>query len=111
MFINSVLNAACAAATAKFDKLSLHTADPGDTGANEDTGATQKTLTWSSPSGGISTASATWTGRTGSWTHVGFWDSTTFVGSRPFRADESAVVFVVANNLTVAVAHTVTTDA
>lgn len=111
MFINTVLNAACSAATAKFDKLSLHTADPGNTGANEDMTAGQKTLTWTSPSGGASSSSASWTALTGSWTHVGFWDSTTFVGSRPLRVDESAVAFASGTDLDVVVQHTVSTDA
>lgn len=77
----SVLNAECSAATAMFDTVTLHTADPGSDGANDDATAGSKALTWSAPSGGVSTASVTWTGITGDWTHLGLWNSTTFVGS------------------------------
>ena len=93
----SVLNAQVTAATGMFDKATLHTADPSTTGANKDNTAGEKSLTWSSPSNGVSTASASWTGITGSWTHVGLWDGTTFVASieRDFSLPTSA-------NLTVA---------
>lgn len=78
-----VFNAQVLAATGMFDKASLHTADPSTTGANKDTTAGDKTLSWSTPSNGVSTVSATWTGVTGAWTHIGLWNDTTFVASIP----------------------------
>lgn len=93
----SVLNAQTAAATGKFDTVTLHTADPGSTGANDDETAGSKSLSWSSPSSGVSTASVTWTGITGDWTHLGLWDSTTFVGSIA-----RTISFPTSENLTVA---------
>lgn len=106
----SVLNAECSAATAMFDTVTLHTADPSTTGANKDVTAGSKTLTWSSASGGISTASATWTAVTGTWTHLGLWNSSTFVGSIP-----RAITFATAENLTAAfrmkVSEKITVDA
>jgi hypothetical protein len=77
----AVLNAECAAGTGMFDTATLHTGDPSTTGANEDTGAGEETLTWSSPANGVATATATWSGVTGDWTHIGLWNGSTFVGS------------------------------
>jgi len=102
----SVLNAECAAATAMFDTVSLHTADPGSTGLNEDVTAGQEALSWSSPSSGVSTATATWTGITGDWTHIGLWDGATFVGSF-----ERTISFPTSENLTLVFQHKVTEDA
>lgn len=107
MFLDTVLNAACTAATAKLDAVSLHTDDPGINGANEDEDAGRETLTWVAPASGNSSASASWTDIEGSWTHVGFWDSSTFVGSMPLRPDEGAVEFTVAADLDISFRHRV----
>jgi hypothetical protein len=69
------------AALQNIDKVSLHTDDPGNTGAN-DSGITKKSLTWSTPSGGWMKATATFTGIAGTFTHIGLWDDTVFITSR-----------------------------
>lgn len=97
MLFTSVLNAQCSAGTGMFDTVSLHTADPSTTGANEDLTAGAKALTWSAPSSGVSTASASWTAVTGEWTHIGLWNSATFVASIP-----RTISFPTTENLTVA---------
>jgi len=63
------------------DKVSLHTADPGNTGDN-DSGETKQTLTWSTPSGGWMKATATFADVEGTFTHIGLWDGTVFITSR-----------------------------
>lgn len=102
----SVLNAQCAAATAMFDTVSLHTADPGSTGLNEDLTAGQEALSWSAPSGGVSTATASWTGITGDWTHIGLWNASTFVGSIP-----RTITFSTSEDLTLVFQKSVVEDA
>lgn len=101
----SVLNAQCAAATAMFDSVTLHTDNPGSSGANDDDTAGSKSLTWSSPSNGVSTATASWTGISGDWTHIGFWNSTTFVG-----AIEREISFPTSDDLTLVFQHRVAED-
>lgn len=72
-------------------RVSLHTADPGTTGANEVTGGTpayaKKTPTWSAgTSDGVTTATVTFDVPTGTTVaYVGLWDSagTTFLDSAP----------------------------
>jgi hypothetical protein len=101
----TVLNAECAAATAMFDTVTLHTADPGNDGANDDETAGSKSLTWSTPSSGTSTATASWTGITGDWKYIGFWNSTTFVGSI-----ERDISFATSADLSLTFQHKVTQD-
>ena len=79
------------------DKVSLHTDDPGNTGAN-DSGITKETLTWSTPSEGWMKATATFTSISGTFTHIGLWDGTTYITSRVFN-----VVLPTAQNLIVLV--------
>lgn len=66
------------------DKVSLHTGDPGNTGAN-DSGETKQSLTWSTPAAGMMKAAATFANVTGSFTHVGLWDDTVFIAGRPLN--------------------------
>lgn len=63
------------------DKVSLHTADPGNSGAN-DSGETKQTLAWSTPTGGWMKATATFADVSGTFTHIGLWDGTVFITSR-----------------------------
>jgi hypothetical protein len=102
----AVLNAQCSAATALFDTASLHTADPAGTGANEDPAVDQAALTWSAPSNGVSTATATFTDVSGDWTHIGVWNSSTFEGAFP-----RTISMAVADVLTVAFQVRVKEDA
>jgi len=60
------------------DRISVHTADPGSTGANEATGGSpayaRKTPSWASPSGGaMADASMTFDLPAGTYTHLGMW--------------------------------------
>lgn len=73
------LNTACAAHQ-NINKVSLHTGDPGLTGAN-DSGATKQTITWSTPSGGWMKGTVTFTAVTGTFTHIGLWVNSTFITS------------------------------
>lgn len=73
--------------------VSLHTADPAGTGANESTAGRQP-VTWGSAAGGdiAATAALAFTGGTASGpvTHVGFWSASTagtFYGSAPVTGD------------------------
>lgn len=61
------------------DKMSLHTADPGNTGAN-DSGITKVALSWSDPVAGVMSATGTFTEvESGTYTHAGLWDDTVFI--------------------------------
>jgi hypothetical protein len=85
------------------DKISLHTDDPGNTGAN-DSGVTKQSLTWSTPSQGWMKATATFTGVSGTFTHIGLWDDTVFVTSRILNVTlPTAQTLVVLVEFTVAV--------
>lgn len=75
--------------------VSLHTADPGTTGASESTAARQP-VTWGSAAGGdiAATAALEFTGGTASGpvTHVGFWSAATggtFHGSQTTTGDST----------------------
>jgi len=76
----SQLNTVCASLQ-NIDKVSLHTADPGNTGAN-DSGQTKQTLSWSSPSQGLMKATVTFTNVQGTFTHIGLWQNTVFIEGR-----------------------------
>jgi hypothetical protein len=74
------LNTVCASLQ-NIDKVSLHTDDPGNNGAN-DSGETKQTLTWSTPSQGMMKATATFEDVEGTYTHIGLWDGTVFIEGR-----------------------------
>lgn len=91
------------AALQNIDKVSLHTGDPGNTGAN-DSGETKQTLTWSTPSGGWMKATATFTDVEGTFTHIGLWDGSEFIESRTFNVTlPSAQTLIVLVELSVEV--------
>lgn len=77
--LNSVV-----AALNNIDTVSLHTGNPGNIGANE-SDYDRETLTWSTPSGGLMKATATFPGVVGTFTHVGLWDGETFITSKVFN--------------------------
>lgn len=76
----SQLNTVCTSLQ-NIDKVSLHTGDPGNTGAN-DSGETKQTLTWSTPSQGMMKATATFEDVEGTFTHIGLWDNDVFIEGR-----------------------------
>jgi hypothetical protein len=78
--------------------ISLHTADPGTTGANEATGGSpayaRKAATWAGASSGSKPLSAavTFDVAAGTYTHYGLWDALTagnFVGGGALSASET----------------------
>lgn len=69
------------------DRASLHTADPGNTGAS-DSGIAHAALAWSSIQDGRMTALATFPNVTGNFTHVGLWDDAVFIEGRPCQMDD-----------------------
>lgn len=79
------LNTACSSFT-NINKVSLHTADPGNTGDN-DSGITKQTLTWSTPQAGRMKATATFANVTGSFTHIGLWAGTVFIQGEPLNVN------------------------
>lgn len=85
MMLPTQLNTVCTSLQ-NIDKVSLHTGDPGNTGVN-DLGATKQTLTWSTPSNGWMKATATFTGVSGTITHIGLWDGTVFITSEVLNVD------------------------
>lgn len=61
------------------DGMTLHTDDPGNTGAN-DSGITKSALTWGSAVTGVMTATATFTTvPAGEYPWGGLWDGTVFI--------------------------------
>lgn len=79
------LNDLCTTLANIVDKASLHTADPGNTGAS-DSGETKQTLTWSTPARGYMRATVMFNDvPAGTYTHVGLWDGTEFVYARPLN--------------------------
>lgn len=65
------------------DHVSLHSGDPGTTGANE-TGITRAAITWGTPVAGVvdsTTASFVIPSGTTVITHVGLWGSSVFIDS------------------------------
>ncbi|DAZ90169.1 Uncharacterised protein [Mycobacteroides abscessus subsp. bolletii] len=99
MIDETVLNAMCTTMVGYFDEVSLHNGDPGAGGANEMPGIARKTPTWAPADNGESTAVVTFATYIGVSTHIGFWNTGAFVGSRPFVANfEAAADLVVALN-------------
>ena len=79
-------NAMCQTFADEATHLSLHTANPGDTGASELTGGgyARAALTWGTPTGGEVTASAVAFSVPADTviTHIGFWNGSTFLDSK-----------------------------
>ena len=70
-------NELCEAFTGRVDAMSLHTANPGTTGAN-DSEVDHVALTWSEPSDGESSATAVFSDLVGEYPFIGLWDGDTF---------------------------------
>jgi len=94
-FPNSSLNVAVDSITALAQKFSLHTANPGTTGANEVTGGSYARVAaaWAAASGAVAHPSATATlnvpGGT-TITHFGMWTNAgVFVGGGPLGSSET----------------------
>lgn len=77
--ITAALNAEANALASTYPYLSLHSADPGSSGASETTAA-RKAAGWSAASGGVITASNiafTGVAASGAVTYVGLWSAAT----------------------------------
>lgn len=81
--------------------ISLHTADPGTTGASEAAGGgyARQTTTWTSGSGGALTGSqVSFTLAAGTYTHIGLWGAGGYVDgaalSAPITLSEAATLQV-----------------
>lgn len=89
---NATLEAAALAVSGIGNTISLHTGNPGTTGANEATGGSpayaRKTTTWASGAvDGIVTGSAVvFDVPAGEYTHFGIWNGSTFVGGEPLSS-------------------------
>lgn len=72
------LNTLCTAYQ-NVDKMSLHTGDPGNLGAN-DSALDHASLSWSDPVNGVMSATGEFEDvPAGTYTHAGLWDDTVFV--------------------------------
>lgn len=99
-FTNASKEAAAAAVVTGTNQfISLHTGDPGTTGANEATGGSpayaRKSTTWSAGAsdGSVSGSQVTFDVPTGTYTHMGIWSAVsggTFVGG--FALSSSAAL-------------------
>jgi hypothetical protein len=82
-FTNAAKEAAALAVTALGNWTSLHTADPGTTGASEATGGSpayaRKQTTWTggASDGSVPGSQVTFDAPAGTYTHVGFWSAST----------------------------------
>lgn len=94
----------CQAFTNGVNKLSLHTADPGTTGAN-DSAVQHATVTWTGPTDGVATALVQISSLTGDFTHIGLWSDSTFKQGIPCVINYGA-----ATNVAILVTHEVDDD-
>lgn len=81
-YATTALNTAASDETAHYAYISLHTADPGTTGASEATGGSpayaRQSAGWGSPVAGVATSSqVTFNVPAGSYTHFGLWSAAT----------------------------------
>ena len=94
---NATKETAALAVSGIGNSVSLHTGDPGTTGANEATGGSpayaRKTTTWA---GGASDGVVTGTAvvfdvPAGTYTHLGFWNGATFIGGAALSSSTGAL--------------------
>ncbi len=84
-FTNAAKEAAALAITGIGASISLHTADPGTTGASEATGGSpayaRKTTAWTggTADGSVAGSQVTFDAAAGTYTHMGIWNGATFV--------------------------------
>jgi len=94
---NATKETAALAVSSLGASVSLHTGDPGTTGANEVTGGSpayaRKTTSWT---GGTSDGVVTGTAvvfdvPAGTYTHLGLWNGSTFLGGAPLSSSTGAL--------------------
>lgn len=96
-FTNATKETAALAVTALGAYISLHTADPGTTGASETSGSgyARKLTTWTggSSDGSVAGSEVTFDAGAGTYTHIGIWSASsggTFIAG--FALSSSAVL-------------------
>lgn len=96
-FTNATKEAAALAVTALGNSISLHTADPGTTGTAEATGGSpayaRKTTTWTggASDGSVSGSLVAFDVPAGTYTHIGVWNGSTFIGGFPLSSSTGAL--------------------
>lgn len=96
-YTTATKESAALAIAALGDRISLHTADPGTTGASEVTGGSpayaRKTTTWSggASDGSVVGSQVTFDVPAGTYTHIGIWSAGgTFIGGQPLNSSAVA---------------------
>ena len=96
-FTNDTKEAAALAVTARGNWISLHTADPSTTGANEATGGSpayaRKQTTWTggTSDGVVAGSAVSFDVPAGTYTHIGVWNGSTFIGGFPLSSSTGAL--------------------
>ncbi len=96
-YTNAAKEAAALAVAALGTSLSLHTGDPGTTGANEATGGApayaRKTTTWSggASDGVVAGTPVTFDVPAGTYTWLGLWNGSTFIGGLKLASSTGAL--------------------
>lgn len=91
-FTPAAREAAALAVTGLGASISLHTADPGTSGANEATGGSpayaRKTTTWTGGAvdGSVAGSQVTFDVAAGTYSWIGIWNGTTFIGGLPLNS-------------------------
>lgn len=94
---NAAKEAAALAVAALGTSISLHTGNPGTTGANEVSGGSpaysRKTTTWAGGAvdGVVSGTPVTFDVPAGEYTHIGVWNGSTFVGGSAMSSSTGAL--------------------
>lgn len=81
---NAVREALAANLVGQGASISLHTADPGITGASEASGTTRQTTTWTAggSDGIVAGSEVSFSVGAGTYTHIGCWNGGTFLWSQ-----------------------------
>ena len=96
-FTNDTKEAAALAVTARGNWISLHTADPSTTGANEATGGSpayaRKQTTWTggTSDGVVAGSAVSFDVPAGTYTRIGVWNGSTFIGGFPLSSSTGAL--------------------
>lgn len=96
-FTNATKEAAALAVSALGATISLHTGDPGTTGTSEATGGApayaRKSTTWTggTSDGSVSGSPVVFDVPAGTYTHIGVWNGSTFIGGFPLSSSTGAL--------------------
>ena len=96
-FTNDTKEAAALAVTPRGNWISLHTGDPSTTGTNEATGGSpayaRKQTTWTggTSDGVVAGSAVSFDVPAGTYTHIGVWNGSTFIGGFPLSSSTGAL--------------------